>query len=333
MKNLIKNNLYLTLSILIMPAFSMQPTSQAVRKIWQEFAKKLISKSCTAAYWGISAGSFIPNGLIGIGWHIFNEKICDTFNEMDNGIDHYIQDENGNQKPIYRNKKFALASEPIRNFVDEQAKKMGLKVTPPVRTWNNNRDMVTLYKTLMIDDQYSSQLETILQTNDEQQKNEVASILQHELTHVKNNDGLSEAIERCIVPLLTHQLIKSASTMIPYNQKILPFWLQQGIKLASGAGLYLLNSAILSASSRYKEQRADNGICDDITTLQAQRDYCVKIRDRRAKINNRLNPQPTALMHLEEKFNYYLFATHPTMDDRIARFNKRIEILKNENHS
>lgn len=318
MKNFIKNSFYLILCTSFVPVLSMQ---QPAGKYGIEFAKKLISKSCTAAHWGISVGPFIPKGLVGIGVGMFDEKICNKINAMDSGICGSIKDSEGNITPIYGDKYFDLVASSVQEFTNEQAKKVSLHETPSVRIIPKGIFCAgALQNVIMIKSKYNTALVTALEINDENKKNEAAGILQHELTHVKNKDTLIKGMESVTVPLLTHPLIKSMNKVIPFTQKVAPFWLQQTMKLSSGVGKYALNSIILKASSRRKERRADNGICDDIATLEATRDWFIEIKEK-------YEPQQTN--SLKEKLNYYLFADHPTIDDRIAKFDQRIEKLKN----
>lgn len=305
-----------------MPIFSMQ---QPARKYGIEFAKKLISKSCTVAHWGISTGPFIAQGLGRLGSSAFDKEVCDYISAGDSGISGYEADSNGNQKPIYRNKALGCADNAIQQLADEQAKKVGLTKKPSVRTWDFSvSPLSAIQNVVLIQNKYESELKNALKTNDEKKINEFAGILQHEDTHIKNQDNLVHGLECLATPLLTHQVVKSASKIMPFTQKIMPFWVQQGIKLSSGLGKYALNTAILSASSRHKEQRADDGICNDIATLQAVSDSFIQSKKEYDAVSKN---------YLEQNFpkvNYYLFASHPTMDARITKFNKRIELLKKE---
>lgn len=103
---------YVLLNIACTSTFSMQ--QPAVRTVGERFIKPFISKTATAAHWGISYGPFLGKGLASLFMGTYGEKAFAWGNSMNNEI-------------------FPKVDPVIEKFVEEQVQKVGLKNTPSAR--------------------------------------------------------------------------------------------------------------------------------------------------------------------------------------------------------
>lgn len=299
---------------------SMHPMQQsAARTIGQRIIKPLISKAATAAHWGISYGPFLGQGLLGLGAGIYDKELCDWVASKDPGIDCVMTHVDGSQETIYRDYKyFSEADACIQDFEVEQARKIGLKKTPSVRiapsiflscpagAYNN---------VIFVNANYTSHLKDAINTQDKEVINQWKAVFQHENGHIKNHDMLSGGVAYLTMPLLNHKLIKIGKKALPFTYKITSFVGMQCAKIASGVGKYFYNDLQLKQMRRIQEQRADDGVSNDIDTLQGLRSFF---------INNEENPR---------SIKDHLFHSHPSHAQRIAKIDERIEKLKKQSNA
>jgi hypothetical protein len=156
--------------------------------------------------------------------------------------------------------------------------------------------------------------------------------LDHEFTHYKNHDLRNS--------LLVGSLINAAlySAFFTYEYKVLAEKLRAAsnnkkwlYSYASSLGLSITSALLNCWYARFQEQRADEGIRNEIPVLKAMI-RCFKQLDQ--DIQHYLSKAgriPALFAKCLEKhpsLNLFLDPVHPPLPDRIARFEQRLEALE-----
>jgi len=311
--------------------FTMQ--QPAARTIGERFIKPFISKAATAAHWGISYGPFLGKGLGSLAFGMCDKEIGDWVASKDIKIKYTTVGSEGNFNVI-ENTLFAEADSSLQKLVEEQAKKINAKI-PSVKLMGGipSRAMAT-ERVVCLDLGYAHQLMNALEKEDKKKIDEGAAIIQHELNHNKDHLMLVNGISYLTIPLLNHRLIKIGKKALSFAPKIISFAGIQSAKISSGVGKYFLNDLELKKINRMQEQRADDGICDDVNTLQGIRDHFVDMQKEEGEIIQNINDRRLGIiMRRNFPIIFTLFARHPTFEHRVAKFDERIEKLKKQSNA
>lgn len=138
------------------------------------------------------------------------------------------------------------------------------------------------------------------------------ALLQHEAGHLVHEDSRNIRKVALGLPCLTALACSTLKRNIPFSIK--NYWLKRGLKIPTGLALGVGNFYGILAYSKYFEQRADDGIDNDIKTLEARKK-----------------------MHISNKFFFgephWLLNTHPSSHSRINRLDERIKKLQQEQSS
>ncbi len=133
---------------------------------------------------------------------------------------------------------------------------------------------------------------------------ESISSIQHEGTHLVNRDFLRMLLAATIIPLSIEAITFGLKRIIPYKQ----IRFKNISKIPTGFIKLGFNSCSILAFSRYCEQKADDGIIDNIHLLNADKEFF----ERQKNV----------------PFLTSLFMAHPTPAKRAKKLRQRIEALK-----
>ncbi len=149
---------------------------------------------------------------------------------------------------------------------------------------------------------------------------EIDGVLAHEVAHIANGDmvtmTLIQGVVNAFVMFLARVIAFFASQFIPEEKRQIA---QFGIVLGAEIILGILGMIVVSKFSRMREYRADSGAA----TLSSTENMVMALE--RLKVNSRLpqtDDQPAiASLKISGKAGglMKLFATHPDLDDRIAK--------------
>lgn len=179
---------------------------------------------------------------------------------------------------------------------------------------------------------------------EQEYKNLMASITQHEGTHLINKDSKRYVIAELAI-ICT---IEAISFFLRRRLRPINFWVKQGSKIPTGFIKFTINIGAFMAFRRYSEQQADDGINDDIPLLEAQK----KNMERHMHVppHDSLHDYsffwryPKLLSWYDYLFfqkpidptilrwcNYIFFEDHPSLGDRFERFTERLYRITAEN--
>lgn len=150
---------------------------------------------------------------------------------------------------------------------------------------------------------------------------QAASMLQHEATHLVNNDSKRTGIAITAIPLAIEALsFCIGNGFKKYCPRVNTYIIKNMLKIPTGLIKGYCSTSAFFAFSRYKEQQADNGINDNIHLLHAQKE------ERKTKLI--LNKWDGS--YKEDPF-YWNLNTHPSDETRIKKFEQRIKTLEQKN--
>ena len=320
-----------------------QPAVQTVGSRLMVPLKKFISQSCTVAHWGISYGPFFVEGIGRLLSYNYDKEILDVVSKPRRIADY---SKNG-EKTVHPQYQVACpnADPAVLKFVQETGKKITSKEISSVRihmelrkvrsdscnfdyrAFQTVRTAAAMNRVMFISPDFESDLADAIRDKNQQKLDKYSGIFEHEWNHIKYYDVLIAGIANLSIPLLNHRLIKLGKKALPLAQKTKPFLSEQCAKISSGWGKYCLNDLSLKILSRYKERRADNGVSDDIQTLEGIKSYFVEEQEREV-IHNTKNPSFRGIIKKNLPRLAVLLSTHPSFEQRIARLDQRIDILK-----
>ncbi|MCL4361042.1 M48 family metalloprotease [Candidatus Dependentiae bacterium] len=170
-------------------------------------------------------------------------------------------------------------------------------------------------------------------TIDEENKLKVIRfVLNHEASHIKNNDVLFLTLANIIIPTITWQGFKKLQLLM--NQ-YLPSMLNTSLKIPSAIGLCIINILLFQAYKRYREQKADNTVINDPEILKGGIELMkdqIQVRDKRINFikdfakDVKISPKVANLIVNLILLN--LHGTHPTYEYRQAKLEKRLKEIK-----
>ncbi len=158
--------------------------------------------------------------------------------------------------------------------------------------------------------------------------NQYRALLQHEGNHIKHNDNLWNVPAQLVTPFATHKMCKVLTQMYQKGKlaTAIPGFATSLKQIPAGLGKAEIIKQILNARSRYVEQRADDGIADDIEILKNHINW---VKEHDEKIKKDLEAQyPDPEVRKIHQFFIDNLGTHPSGDQRVAKLEQRIAALK-----
>lgn len=137
----------------------------------------------------------------------------------------------------------------------------------------------------------------------------VKACIQHEGTHLMNNDTYVLFFATAAIP----SAIEALSYVCKRKCKpIQNYWVKNLIKIPTGFAKGYCGTLAFFNYKRFEEQRADEGVLDDVGSLTGMKDYLLQY-------GKYFGPKPPFHRNFE---------THPTFQERIARCDERIQLIE-----
>ncbi len=171
-----------------------------------------------------------------------------------------------------------------------------------------------------------------LSAQDQEKLNKIASVIQHEGTHLngKDNRYYTQQITGATLLLTNYRpfynLYQNRILKTPF---VTPSMLRSLSLIPGGFVKLFIQIAVSGLASQYREQKADDGIADNIDILQAAANDFRKSAQEDA-LHYQRNYQHLPML---EKLNYDLkerFASHPSNEQRAKKLEQRIAALKDK---
>lgn len=137
----------------------------------------------------------------------------------------------------------------------------------------------------------------------------IKGVMQHEGNHLMYHDTYARRLAQVAIP--------SAIEAFSYfcRKKMRPiknYWIRNLVKIPTGFAKGYCGILAYLNYKRYEEQRADDGISNTINALTGMKDYLIRFED---------TPKPPF---------YKNFTTHPPIQERVARLDRRIRALQDQ---
>lgn len=243
-----------------------------------------------------------------------------------------------NQKPD--------APEIVKEFAHENIKTIGInppnlriKQYPSFASYKQNTILIKdcdcdLNEHFNLINLLKKQNDNTLTMQEKEKLNLYRAIIQHEGTHLKNKDPRNTEQVRNIalcaanyLPFYNFYQSKILKKNVPI--KIAPSIIKSLALIPSGLGKLIMTPLIMSAYSIYSEQRADDGISDDIDVLQAAANS-FKERAKEEDLQQQGDPKHPMRRRIDN-FLSIIKEGHPSDTQRAQRFEERIAKLKEQN--
>ena len=290
---------------LITTTTTIKPMQRLAAKLGQYSFKSIATKSfsgfMTGLHWTIAAGIPIFAGTITLLAQA-DPKIELQIMEITTG-------------------KLTDPSKTTKNFIQEELARRNTPIEDVKVFYGLDNNMGVGRYNCIITTQMHKDLHKAIEKNDESIKKTAIALLNHESNHIKNKDLFTQGLAWLIAPFITHASIKKINKIfVPQSIKINNFWVKQLIKTPSGIGKLVLSVGGLAAFSRYKEQRADDGIENDIDILNS-----IKADLKRNLDKGQIFVEKKS--RFSQAWEWYK-ADHPSRESRIAKLDQRILLLE-----
>jgi hypothetical protein len=311
---MIKKIAIITLSLFsIESCTAMQSTAaKTTGQLLTNLAKQAFSKSMTGLHWMIAGGPVIT-GLKGLKEILNEQKSIEA-------------------DPFYKN-----ADENITQFIKNCLKKTCTKETVAVKIDTNdncNLSAISLPHYIIISQCAANEITDALKSNNQKILDQWDGTIQHEGCHIQKNDSYWKIVPLLTAPFITHKSVKIIRNALPIAKKTRSFLSQELLKIPTAIGKRIISDTGIATAHQYQEQRADNGISNDINSLNGAKemlprtkpiDSTMKLAFEKAQVN------PHISKSIVNTFNF--FSTHPATDVRIAKLNARITLLEQQSQN
>ena len=281
---------------------SVQPLQQAILKTCAQLM--------TTAHWIISARHSIQSGInrVTVTTDENTAVANDLCIEANTQVNDFITSE---LRQIIPKKNIATKINPI------------LSANYPITSLNNH---------ILIAQYVADEITQALKNNDQTTLNKWRAVMQHEATHIKNNDLFWRSIADFTTPIITHALFQLIWHLISSNTKRdipLTWPVKQYLKIITAIYKFTTTHYIRMAIYRYQEKIADNGIANDINLLNGMKSFLNDIEQIIIKNHGNISP-------IEYKLTRWInnFAEeHPLISNRIKKLDQRIALLEKQSLS
>lgn len=279
---------------------AMQPTiTKATEPFIKHLAKKIFSKTMTGLHWTIAAGDSFYTGAT-------QARIL--FNE---------------EKKL---KKLDNATPEVKNFIISTIDSHNIE---NVKVFNYNAPMGVFRKHILLSYKTADEIEKALINNDQITLNKWRGTLEHENSHLQHNDLAWRAATTLVMPFATHTSIRAIRNIIPIAKKTRSFLTEQLIKIPTAIGKNIITISALATFIQQQEQRADNDVSDDIDKLIGFKTVLEEGEKGRIAFFTKIFPSITPMKYKIISKTLNFFEQHPLPEKRIAKINKRIDLLQN----
>ncbi len=182
---------------------------------------------------------------------------------------------------------------------------------------------------ILIAQYIADEITQALENNDQSTLNRWRAVIQHEATHIKNNDLFWRSTVDFTTPIITHVLFHLIWHCISNNTKkylsLYPAsWPEeQYVKILTARYKAITAYCIRMAIYRHQEKRADNGIANDINLLNGMKSFLNSIEQVIIKNHANISPIKYKLSRWINNFA----EEHPLNSDRIKKIDQRIALI------
>jgi len=293
------------LSMLIAgPMSAMQPlAARTATQLAKHYAKKGFSGTMTGLHWAIALGQPFVQGIQNAMILYDENKFFKNFENVDGQITDFIKSE------LQKTHNKEIDAVKIHPLYAQRSIPMG--------TWN---------KHILLAPSTAQELTKALQANDQETIDKWRAILQHEGSHIKNNDLVLRAAANIALPFVTHGSVKAIRNLIPIAKKTRSFLGEQLIKIPTALGKNAITTNATMAMYRYQEQRADESISNDINLLNGFKRVLCDIESATVEHLAQFNLSPELMERCRwvDSFGQ----EHPLPKKRIERIDQRIALLE-----
>jgi len=299
-------------TIIAMPTILATPDTHAMQSVQplQQAILNTCSQLITTAHWIISARHSIQSGI---------NRVAVTSNE-NTTVEKELCIKANTQVNYF------ITSE-LQHIIPK--KNIAIKINP---TYSVDCPVITLNNHILIAQYVADEITQALENNDQTTLNKWRAVMQHEATHIKNNDLFWRSIADFTMPIITHALLQLIWHLISSNTKRdLPLtWPEkQHVKIITAIYKFITTYCIRMAIYRYQEKRADNGVVNDINLLNGMKSFLNDIEQIIIKNHGNISP-------IEYKLTRWInnFAEeHPLISNRIKKIDQRITLLEKKSLS
>jgi hypothetical protein len=180
--------------------------------------------------------------------------------------------------------------------------------------------------------------EEYLHSKDSRQINFLIASIDHELTHLKNNDFYTIAAVGLAIPVATMALGELVSRAIPALRFLSASYKNMPNSVvgvcAVGLGYAAINLILLNSYAKYREQKADDGIYDDLEILNTMHDVFEHWHENIREAIRKKEGDRVLAVYDKYPFLYEIITgygddnkTHPSHYMRTKKFAERIAQL------
>ncbi len=230
-----------------------------------------------------------------------------------------------NEQQTLKNDNCVEVNEQVAHFIRTEIRKITDKPIDSVVVHPALSDIcpvVSLSKSILIAQCVADEITTALETNNLDTLNMWSAVMHHEAQHIQHNDVMWRAVTELTVPIAVGGIILSLKQKSSQMLK-LPFWDSQIFTVYCGSVSYLISLTMQAILCKYQEQRADNGILNEMQFLKGMKTF---LKNWENLNKERYTYWPSTYNVIRSIQN--IFEAHPLPKKRITQLNKRIAKLK-----
>lgn len=299
-----KKNIFVTITISAILSSSQTHTMQSTQPL-QQAILNTCAGLMTAAHWIISSSHSIQSGISRVA--ITSDENTTLANELCIEVDTQIND--------------FITSE-LQKIIPK--KNIAIKINP---AYSVNCPAISLTNHIVIAQYVADEITQALETNDQTTLNKWRAVIQHEASHIKNNDLFWRSIADFTTPIITHAFFELIWHITSSNTKrsfSLTWPEEQHIKIATALYKFITTYCIRMAIYRYQEKRADNSIANDINLLNGIKSFLNNFEQITIKKYSNILSFEYKLIRWINNF----YETHPLISNRIKKIDQRIALLQ-----
>ena len=220
------------------------------------------------------------------------------------------------------------ASQQVTEFILTEAQKIthkkidGVKIHPE---YSVNYPMASFSKHIVLAQYVADEITTALETNDQDTLYKWRAVINHEATHIENDDLFWRSTIDFTMPFITHLLFHAIWHILPENTKALI--LQNNelyLKITTAMHKLITTHFLRMTFYRYQEKKADSGIMNDINLLNGMKRFLNDME----QINITNHAAHTTEQYKWIRWIDNFYEEHPLNTERIKKLNQRIALLE-----
>jgi hypothetical protein len=259
--------------------------------------------------------------------------IISTYPALQSGINRIRV--TSNEDATLQNDHCTDPNQEVTDFITSELKKIATKTNIAIKihpTYSINYPIASLSNHILIAQYVADEITEALKNNDQKTLNKWRAVMQHEATHIKNNDLFWRSATDLTTPVITHALFHIIWHIVSNKAKInfSYTWLgEQYMKVTIAMYKLVTTHCIRMALYRYHEKQADNGIVNDIELLNGMKTFLNDFETITIKNYGNISPIQYKIVRWINNF----YEEHPLPTDRIKRLDQRITLLEKQSQN